>query len=114
MSGLQKRERKQLAKLIERFEELKSQLVSALEPVENDIGDAKSDLTSLHGDIEQRYDGMSDRAQESEKGEAVQSVVNDLEGIDAQLETTLEHCRDAVTEIEAAIEAMLELRDAGE
>jgi chromosome segregation ATPase len=98
--------RKAIEKIIERFDELKSTLSEAIEPILNDIGDAKSDLTHLRDEEQEAYDALSDSAQLSERGEKINEALSSLNEADDKLEESLEHAKETVTDIETAIEEM--------
>lgn len=97
-----------LKKIIERFESLKADLESAIEPHQNDIGDAKSDLTTLREELQESFDKLSDRAQESDRGERAQSEITSLAEADDKLEEAMIHCTELVNEIDNAIGEMRE------
>lgn len=98
--------RKAIEKLIEKFESLKSTLSEAIEPITNDIGDAKSELTQVRDDEQEAFDNLSDRAQQNDRGQEIEAAVASLNEADDKLEESLEHCKEAVTAIENAIEEM--------
>jgi chromosome segregation ATPase len=98
--------RASIEKLIERFESMKSTLSETIEPIVNDIGDAKSELTKLRDEEQEAFDELSDRAQQNDRGLAIEEAVGDLTEADEKLEDVLRYCSEAVDEFDLAIESM--------
>lgn len=100
---------KRLEKLIERFDSLKAILEESIEPHINDIGDAKSDLATLTAEVQNNFDGMSERWQESDRGQKLEAEIASLLEADTALEDALEKVREIDEQLETAIG---ELREA--
>ena len=100
------RQKKRLDALIEKFESIKATIAETLEPLTNDLGELKSELTTLRNELQESFDSKSERWQESERGELAETQIVSLNEADDKLETAIESMNGIADEIESAITEM--------